>query len=143
VTACRRTRRRRGQVPALPLLAVAAAALGALALVDVLAHVWPVLLAAAVLGAYAPGRRRAIPSPRPERERQADGAERERLAAEVDRLTAELDGARESAALAWDAAAEQPPRPADVGPADDLAAARRRRLLADPLSGARPLGGAS
>ena len=61
MTARRRTRRRRGQVPALPLLAVAAAALGALALVDVLAHVWPVLLAAAVLGAYALGRRPAAP----------------------------------------------------------------------------------
>ena len=61
--------------------------------------------------------------------------------ASLERLTAELADARESAAMAWDAAAEQPPRrPADVGPADDLAAARRRRLLDDPLSGARPLG---
>jgi len=53
-----------------------------------------------------------------------------RLPAEADQLRAERDEVREAARQAWDASTEPAPRIA------------RDRLLSDPRSGARPLGGA-
>lgn len=56
-----------------------------------------------------------------------------RMRAEVDRLNAELSDARESAELAWDAAADRPP----LAPRGSTAS--RERLIATPMSGVRPL----
>jgi hypothetical protein len=67
-------------------------------------------------------------------------AQRDQLAAEVADLRGRLEDARLSAEMAWDAAAERPPvRHAEPGDADGMRAA----LLAQPLSGARPLGSQS
>jgi hypothetical protein len=60
-------------------------------------------------------------------------AERDELRREVGGLRIELAAARESAEMAWDAAADRPPTPA---PGRDAAAAR---LLAERMSGVRPL----
>jgi hypothetical protein len=173
VTARRRPYRRRpAGVPAAVLVAVLAVPLAVLVAVDVLAHVWPLLVAAAAAGGWLAARRRYAPilSPRPvldpaawappdaaTRQAQAAEAERARLAAEVARLRAAVADAQASAAAAWDAAAEVAPRcrfcraPLDVDgqcPAScddwppEVAGRARAALLADPRSGARPLGGA-
>jgi hypothetical protein len=63
-------------------------------------------------------------------------AERDQLAARAVDLERQLLAAQDAAHAAWDASASVPPRPAPVR--DDDA---RARLLADPLSGARPLAG--
>jgi hypothetical protein len=150
----RRTRRRaRGWRSPLGVLALAAVAVLAL---DLLAHWWVLALVAALAAGYWLGRRQgggpiAWPWSRPARvplgavlaaadARDADEVARlrdevDRLAAEAEQLMTERDEARESAALAWDASASAPPRPAPP-PGDG-----RARLLAAPRSGARPLGG--
>jgi hypothetical protein len=68
------------------------------------------------------------------------GADRGRadvLAADVARLAAELADARESAEMAWDAAAAAvPPRP----PAEPEESPLLAAMLADPCSGVRRLG---
>jgi hypothetical protein len=59
-------------------------------------------------------------------------AQRDQLGATVADLERQLADARQSAELAWDAAAERPP-------ADQPGSDRRADLLADAYSGARPL----
>jgi hypothetical protein len=150
---------------------VAAAVFVVLAVAALVARVWPLLVVAAVVAAGYRARRRPAArslSPRPgtpaARQARPDlaavAADRDRLAAEVaevradrDRLAAEVAEAREVARLAWDAAASAVPRchscrrplddagecPAACG---DGPPEPRAALLADPRSGARPLGGA-
>jgi hypothetical protein len=122
-------------------MAVAAAATLALITLDLawwmawlVWHTLPVLLAAAaVIAACHVGNRRGRtslpPGPGPGR---AEDAETIPLRAEVEALTAERDEAPESARAAWEASSE--PRGSKVV---DL----RARLIGDPRSGARPLGG--
>jgi len=66
-------------------------------------------------------------------------AERDQLGAQVADLARQLAEARDSAHAAWDAAARPPPRPDPEPEPDDDTGGRRAALLAQPLSGVRPL----
>jgi hypothetical protein len=97
------------------------------------------LIAAGICTVCRRGRRRlrlpraAAVVYRPDGRLAAVEAERDQLRREVAALRIELATARESAEMAWDAAADRPPGPA---PGRDTAAAR---LLAERMSGVRPL----
>lgn len=108
------------------MLALAAVGLG----LDVLTHLWGLIVLAAACGGLWVGRRSKSTDGRDLRRAVAASL---RLAAELDVTRRELAEARESAALAWDASADRPPRP-DVPEPEP-----RGRLLADPRSGVRPL----
>jgi hypothetical protein len=154
-TARRRSRRTRHHPVSL------AAGLLALLLLLALGHAigWLVLTAAIAAGAYALGQRRRgqapprtviVPDASP-RLAEAE-AERDQLRGQLARVTAERDQlgaaaadlrrqlaeATDAAHAAWDAAASITPRP-PVTPPDT--GGQRAALLADPLSGARPLVG--
>jgi hypothetical protein len=131
--------------------------LAVLAVVALAVRLWPLLVAAAVVAVcyrLTVRRRAARPlSPRPSAppwpaplDLAAVAADRDRLAADLaamtadrDRQAAEAAELRESAYLAWDAAASAPPRRRAAS--DDCPPDRRAALLAAPRSGARPLGG--
>jgi hypothetical protein len=96
------------------------------------------VLIAAVVVAYRLRRGRAV-RPRPPkviRGRVVD-AEVIRLRAEVEVLRAERDQARQAARAAWEASTEPGHGTAPPGPGGVTC----DQLLADPRSGARPLGG--
>jgi hypothetical protein len=146
------TRRRYARRHRHPLLTAALVFLVLIVAMTVI-HWAGFLLTAAVAGAagyaiseHRAGRRvipgRVIPPgplPKPPPGPPPGTAERDRLAAQVADLTTQLAQARASATAAWDAAAARPPKaPAEPQPSDV-----RSRLLSDPLSGTRPLGGAS
>jgi hypothetical protein len=150
-----------------PVLTVAVVLVGLVLVANIAAHLAAlVILAAAVAGGYAIGRNRrpavraatrsgpapvqpsapaatsanTRPGPPDQSARLAAlTAERDQLAAEAADLRRRLEDARRSAEMAWDAAAERPPvRHAEPGDAGG----KRATLLAQPLSGARPLGNA-
>jgi hypothetical protein len=135
VTARRRPRRRRSALtltgPLLALLAVLAVLVLGL---DVLAHWWGLAVVAAACGGYWLGRRQA-PAAVDGRELARTVTERDTARRELDAVRGELcrtrallANARESAALAWDASADRPPRPPAALPDPGT----RRSLLADP-----------
>jgi hypothetical protein len=78
-----------------------------------------------------------IPGMVPAAERDQLATELAKARAELARTQADLAGARASAQAAWDAAADRPPA-SRAGPVDTDG--KRAALLAQPLSGARPLG---
>jgi hypothetical protein len=113
------------------------AVLNVVAVIDRLAG--PLLLTAAGFAVWSVARRdrRPVPPGRPLNVIQGHARDAEviRLHAEIAQLRAELDEARESARRAWQDASD--PDAAVPGPQDQPG--MRARLLADRLSGARPL----
>jgi hypothetical protein len=137
-----RSRRRwRKDAGVLVLFATSCAVLAVAQLAEVIVHTWvfPLLVAAGAGAAgYRLGQRRSA-KPRGRvfkgtviRTPDLSG-EVARLQADNDKLRGDLEDARESAAAAWNAAADRSPQPArPISP-------RAARLLASPRSGVRSL----
>jgi hypothetical protein len=129
-------RRRRHPVAVILLGTVVLLTLDAMAwLTWALWHLLPLLAGLGCLWlAYRAGQRRPASPPRPPKviQGRAEDTEVIRLRAEVEALRAERDEARESARAAWERATE---------PGEATVTDLRTRLLRDPRSGARPLGG--
>jgi len=150
--------RRRHHPVALAALAFVLLVMAGLAaeVVSVLVHVLPILVMVAfiIAAAYLLGRDhgRRQPGghppagligacPAPAGELASAAADNARLRAEIGQLRRRVADLRQEAGdaraardAAWDAAASTPPRTAGPTPARD-------RLIADPRSGARPIGG--